>query len=251
MKAFQTKLLALTISVFGVATAAQAAVITYNFPTSGLVNFFESNNEPTIPPVLATLSSLGLTLTTVSGLGFNVGCVPACLGADESATDDFAGHIHGVFSSTSSVLGITFVNSEAPPTVTNLYDSSSALIASFNDSFFYAGGSGAVSFFDVFLTFDGMNDITFDTKGTAVPEPSSFSLLLVSAFGLGTLKMRRGMTIRQTWGVDDVMPRGPNIAASRLAQLSGAGGKRLLRIGRTTTAITGGVAGPGGENLKS
>lgn len=184
------------ITLLGTAPAAYPATITYDFSTSSLIDSVGANNEPSIGPVLATLSSLGLSLTTIGGLGFNVGCgATPCLGADNSLVDDFEGQIRGFFSTPSSTLAISFVNPGLPDTITNIFDTSNNLIASFSNDFSYLGGSGPVSFFDVLLTFDAMDSITFDSNAAAVPEPSTL-VLLASAVGLGSRRLRQRIRAR-------------------------------------------------------
>lgn len=177
--------------VFCLSTLSQAAPVTFDFRTSSLVNTNGGNNEASIGPVLAQLQSMGLTLTTVGGLGFNVGCGSTtgnCLGADQTFVDDFAGHIHGVFAAPSVDLGIMEANNFSP---VNLYDIGGSLITSYSSTFTYTGTP--VSFFDVFLQYDGMYTITFDQSSSAVPEPTSLLLLGtgLGAIGLAAWRKRK------------------------------------------------------------
>lgn len=157
------------------ATALSAAPLTYDFRTSSLVNTPGGDNEPSIGPVLAYLQSQGLTLTTVGGLGFNVGCGSTtnnCLGADQAFVDDFAGQIHGTFAAPSADFGIMEVNNQS---LVNLYDSGGNLITSYSSTFTYSGTP--VSFFDLFLNYDAMYTITFDPSAGSTPEPGTMLLL--------------------------------------------------------------------------
>ncbi|MEK7403520.1 MAG: PEP-CTERM sorting domain-containing protein [Acidobacteriota bacterium] len=161
--------------------------ITLSF--TGLTDNTSGNNEPSIAGALATAAAAGLTLTQ-TGLAFNVGCGTGntCLGADAVNVNDFAGLIRGVFAGDASYLAITFVNANAPPTVTTLFDSDNSVIAAFNNNFIYSGGSGLARRFDIQLTFDAFRTITFDLGAQTIPEPAT--ALLIGA-GLMALKLFR------------------------------------------------------------
>ncbi len=169
------------------ATLLHAGPVTFDFRTSSLVNTLGGDNEPSIGPVLADLQSMGLTLTTVGGLGFNVGCgysTNNCLGADQTYVDDFAGQIHGVFTVPSAIFGIMEANDQS---LVNLYDAGSSFIGSYNSTFNYSGTP--VSFFDVFLNYDAMYTITFNPSAS-VPEPGTLGILGAGLLGV-TLVRRK------------------------------------------------------------
>jgi hypothetical protein len=177
-------------SVLCLAALLHAGPVTFDFRTSSLVNTAGGNNEPSIGPVLAQLQSMGLTLTTVGGLGFNVGCgytTGNCLGADQSSVDDFAGHIHGLFTAPSGTFGIMEANNVS---LVNLYDAGSSFIGSYSSTFNYSGAP--VSFFDVFLSYDAMYTITFNPS-TATPEPGTLGMLGAGLLGVAFLLRRKFM----------------------------------------------------------
>jgi len=173
------------------AALLHAGPVTFDFRTSSLVNTSGGDNEPSIGPVLAQLQSMGVTLTTVGGLGFNIGCgytTENCLGADQFSIDDFAGQIHGVFTLPSGIFGIMEVNDKS---LVNLYDAGSNFIGSYSSTFNYSGAT-PVSFFDVFLNFDGMYTISF-SPSTATPEPGTLGMLGAGLLGVGFLLRRKFM----------------------------------------------------------
>ena len=177
-------------SVLCLAALLHAGPVTFDFRTSSLVNNNGGNNEPSIGPVLAQLQSMGLTLTTVGGLGFNVGCgttTENCLGADQASVSDFNGYIHGVFTAPSGTFGIMEVNDRS---LVNLYDAGSSFIGSYSSTFNYSGAP--VSFFDVFLNVDAMYTVTFDPS-TATPEPGTLGMLGAGLLGVAFLLRRKFM----------------------------------------------------------
>ena len=173
------------------ATLLHAGPVTFDFRTSSLVNTNGGDNEPSIGPVLAQLQSMGLTLTTVGGLGFNVGCgatTENCLGADQVSVDDFAGQIHGLFTVPSGTFGIMEANDFS---LVDLYDAGGSFIGSYSSTFNYSGAT-PVSFFDVFLSFDGIFTISF-SPSTATPEPGTLGMLGAGLLGVAFLLRRKFM----------------------------------------------------------
>jgi hypothetical protein len=170
----------------------------------GLADTIDFRHLPDVPGAGGEIeghefADQGLQLTLLDGLSFNVGCgtIVSCLGADRAAADDFEGSFRGSFvmpdtGAPMSVLSfeIDFCCSTLKPfpTITRLFGSDGQLLGVFSDGDVAYFGQTPVASFETTLGYDAMSTMSFERYSPAVPEPTTFALVLG---GVGVLLARR------------------------------------------------------------